>query len=61
MKEGSGVSIGAYLAALIPFFVEPIRQIEEMVIDIKSLLDSLYRSLFYNIKKSFSFSLMMKV
>jgi hypothetical protein len=61
MKEGSGVSVGAHLAALIPFFVEPIRQIEEMVIDIKSLLDSLYRSLFYNIKKSFSFSLMMKV
>jgi hypothetical protein len=61
MKEGSGVSVGAHPAALIPFFVEPIRQIEEMVIDIKSLLDSLYRSLFYNIKKSFSFSLMMKV
>jgi hypothetical protein len=35
MKEGSGLSVeltyGSY-----PFFVEPIRQIEEMVIDIKA-------------------------
>jgi hypothetical protein len=36
MKEGSGLSVELSPAALIPFFAEPIRQIEEMVIDIKA-------------------------